>query len=106
MKVIYEPHPINPARKAKLQEQGYKIIDAIFAPPGTPLHEKLEVEGDSEVAIAVPEEIAATDEPIVADEVQEVVEEAEAAAEPEGEVEADEASSNDEPRKRGRPRKD
>lgn len=101
MKVIYEPHPINPARKAKLQAQGYKIIDAIFAPPGTPLHEKLEVEGE--------EETAPTPEPIVADEVQEVVEEAEAAAEPteeEGEVEADDVSGDEEPRKRGRPRKE
>ncbi len=107
MKVIYEPHPINPARKAKLQAQGYKIIDAIFAPPGTPLHEKLEVEGEDEPAAPVVEEIAAAPEPIVADEVQEVVEEAEAAAEPdEGEVEADEVSGDEEPRKRGRPRKE
>lgn len=107
MKVIYEPHPINPARKAKLQEQGYKIIDAIFAPPGTPLHEKMEVEGDDEVvAPAVPEEIAAAPEPVVADEVQEVVEEAEAAAEPEGDVEADDVSGDEETRKRGRPRKE
>jgi hypothetical protein len=44
LKIIYEPHPLHPARKAKLQEQGYKIIDAIFAPAGTPLHEKLEEE--------------------------------------------------------------
>lgn len=48
MKVIYEPHPINPARKAKLQAEGYKIIDAIFAPAGTPIHKKLDTE---EVAI-------------------------------------------------------
>lgn len=98
MKVIYEPHPINPARKAKLQAQGYKIIDAIFAPPGTPLHEKLEVEGEEETAPAP--------EPVVADVPQEVVEEAEAAAEPEGEVEADDVSGDEEPRKRGRPRKE
>lgn len=98
MKVIYEPHPINPARKAKLQAQGYKIIDAIFAPPGTPLHEKLEVEGEEETAPAP--------KPVVADVPQEVVEEAEAAAEPEGNVEADDVSSDEEPRKRGRPRKE
>ena len=99
MKVIYEPHPISPARKAKLQEQGYKIIDAIFAPPGTPLHEKMEIEGD--------EEISAASEPIVADEVSEVVEEAEAAAEPvEVEVEAGEVSGDEEVSKRGRPRKE
>lgn len=110
MKVIYEPHPINPARKAKLQAQGYKIIDAVFAPPGTPLHEKLEVEGDDAITdTAVPEEIAAAPEPVVADEVQEVVEETDEAAEPtdeEGDVEADDVSGDEEPRKRGRPRKE
>lgn len=63
MKIIYEPHPINPARKAKLQEQGYKIIDAIFAPAGTPLHEKLDVE-----------EIAVEAEAVIAPEAVEVVE--------------------------------
>lgn len=30
MKVIYEPHPVTPERKAELVKQGYKIIDAIF----------------------------------------------------------------------------
>jgi hypothetical protein len=54
---------MNPARKAKLQEQGYKIIDAIFAPAGTPLHEKLDVE-----------EIPAEVEAAIAPEVVEVVE--------------------------------
>ena len=43
-KIIYEPHPINPARKAKLQAEGYKIIDAIFAPAGAPIHQKLDVD--------------------------------------------------------------
>ena len=43
-KIIYEPHPINPARKAKLQAEGYKIIDAIFAPAGAPIHQKLDTE--------------------------------------------------------------
>ena len=62
-KIIYEPHPMNPARKAKLQEQGYKIIDAIFAPAGTPLHEKLDVE-----------EIPAEVEAAIAPEVVEVIE--------------------------------
>jgi len=41
-KVIYEPHPVHPARKAKLQAEGYKILDAIFAPAGTPLHALLD----------------------------------------------------------------
>lgn len=30
--IIYEPHPVTPERKAELRAQGYKIIDAIFAP--------------------------------------------------------------------------
>ncbi len=31
-KVIYEPHPVSPERKKELIAQGYKIIDARFAP--------------------------------------------------------------------------
>lgn len=34
MKIIYEPHPVTPERKAELRAQGYRIIDAVFAPPG------------------------------------------------------------------------
>lgn len=34
MKVIFEPHPVAPERKAELRKQGFKIIDARFAPPG------------------------------------------------------------------------
>lgn len=67
MKIIYEPHPITPARKEKLQAQGYKIIDAVFAPAGTPLHQKLEVPDTEETASDV--------EPVVAQEAEEVVEE-------------------------------
>ncbi len=33
-KIIYEPHPVTPERKKVLREQGYKIIDAAFAPEG------------------------------------------------------------------------
>ena len=33
-KIIYEPHPVTPERKKQLREQGYKIIDAAFAPEG------------------------------------------------------------------------
>ena len=51
-KIIYEPHPVNAARKARLQADGYKIVDAIFAPAGTPIHQKL----DEEVAPVVVEE--------------------------------------------------
>jgi len=31
-KIIYEPHPVSPERKAELVGQGFKIMDAIFAP--------------------------------------------------------------------------
>lgn len=31
-KIAYEPHPVSPERKAELVSQGYKIIDAAFAP--------------------------------------------------------------------------
>lgn len=30
--VIYEPHPVSPERKAELIAQGFRIIDARFAP--------------------------------------------------------------------------
>lgn len=33
-KIIYEPHPVSPERKAELVGAGYKIIDAVFAPEG------------------------------------------------------------------------
>lgn len=33
-KIIYEPHPVSPERKAELRAQGFKIIDAAFAPEG------------------------------------------------------------------------
>lgn len=32
LKVIYEPHPVTPERKAQLRAQGYRILDAVFAP--------------------------------------------------------------------------
>ena len=31
-KIIYEPHPVTPERKAELRAQGLKIIDAAFKP--------------------------------------------------------------------------
>ena len=31
-KVIYEPHPVSPQRKAELREQGYTIVDKRFEP--------------------------------------------------------------------------
>lgn len=40
--VVYEPHPVSAARKAELVAQGYRIVDAIFEPPGVvrPVTEK------------------------------------------------------------------
>lgn len=32
MKIAYEPHPVSAERKAELRAQGFKIIDARFAP--------------------------------------------------------------------------
>lgn len=73
-KIIYEPHPVNAARKAKLQAEGYKILDAIFAPAGTPIHVKLH----EEVAPVEPEveaEVKAEDT-LVAYEAEEEIKEA------------------------------
>lgn len=33
-KIAYVEHPVTPERKAELRKQGFKIIDARFAPPG------------------------------------------------------------------------
>ena len=88
-KIIYEPHPVNAARKAKLQAQGYKIIDAIFAPAGTPIHQEL----DDEVA---PLEVELE---VVAEQLADLVLE-----EAPVEYEAEEVSFK--PSKRGRPKKD
>lgn len=32
-KIIYEPHPVSRERKRELRAQGYRILDAVFAPP-------------------------------------------------------------------------
>lgn len=80
-KIIYEPHPVHPARKAKLQAEGYKILDAIFAPAGTPIHVKL----DEEVAPVEVETEAEAEDTLVAYEAEDEIEEA--------------------PAKRGRPKK-
>lgn len=56
-KVIYEPHPVSEKRKAKLQAEGYRIIDARFAPPGTPLHERMEIAEDQEIVVEEAPEI-------------------------------------------------
>lgn len=77
-KTIYEPHPVSPERKAELQAQGYRILDAKFAPAG----EKVEP-----VAAPAPEP---TPEP---------------APEPVAEPVVEEAPVDEEPKKRGRPAK-
>lgn len=40
-KIIYEPHPVTPERKAELRAQGFKIIDARFAPENVAESEEL-----------------------------------------------------------------
>lgn len=70
-KIIYEPHPVNAARKAKLQAEGYKIIDAIFAPAGTPIHKKLDVEA----APVVAEVEAEAEDALVVEEAEEEIKE-------------------------------
>lgn len=40
MKIAYEPHPVSPERKAELRAQGFKIIDARFAPADAPAVEE------------------------------------------------------------------
>jgi hypothetical protein len=71
-KIIYEPHPISPARKAKLQAEGYKIIDAIFAPAGAPIHKKLDTEDAAIEAVIAAE----TEEAPVAAEAEADIDEA------------------------------
>lgn len=31
-KIVYEPHPVAPERRAELIGQGFKILDAVFKP--------------------------------------------------------------------------
>lgn len=33
-KIVYEPHPVSAERKAELVAQGFRIVDAAFAPAG------------------------------------------------------------------------
>lgn len=30
--IVYEPHPVSPERKAELVAQGFRIVDAVYAP--------------------------------------------------------------------------
>lgn len=43
-KVIYEPHPVSPERKAELMAQGFRIIDAQFEPQPEPQPKKAKKE--------------------------------------------------------------
>ena len=53
MKIAYEKHPVSPERKAELRGQGYKILDARFAPKGEePVeHEPQGIPSKSDIAI-------------------------------------------------------
>lgn len=42
--IIYEPHPVSAERKAELMAQGFRILDAKFAPAVTPKAETPKVE--------------------------------------------------------------
>lgn len=42
---IYEPHPVTPERKAHLLAQGYRILDAVFAPADY-VHPEAEAEAE------------------------------------------------------------
>lgn len=44
MQIIYEPHPVTPERKAELLADGYKIIDARFAPEPVDVPRPVEIE--------------------------------------------------------------
>ncbi len=47
-KIIYEPHPVTPERKAELRAMGFKIIDARFAPEGYEYPEELKPQEDGQ----------------------------------------------------------
>lgn len=52
-KIVYENHPVSAERKAELRQQGYKIIDARFA-PADQKHAKQEG-GQDDKPMAIPE---------------------------------------------------
>ncbi|WP_045158748.1 HeH/LEM domain-containing protein [Stutzerimonas stutzeri] len=52
-KIKYEPHPVTPERKAELRAQGFKIIDARFAPPGEVVEQvDTDTNGDGKLSVA------------------------------------------------------
>lgn len=46
--LIYERHPVTPARKAALRAKGYTIIDAAFAPEGYEYPEDARADADDQ----------------------------------------------------------
>ena len=56
MQIVYEPHPVSPERKAELRAQGFKIVDARFAPEGfsnaLQQQEKVEAETEAQASLA------------------------------------------------------
>lgn len=44
--IIYEPHPVTAERKAQLVKEGYKIVDARFAPKAEKAKPKLPTRED------------------------------------------------------------
>ena len=69
--VFYEPHPVSPERKVELVAQGYRIMDAKFAPadaivaepkiipPAIEDHEEVEAFIDEPIDAIVPEAVEA-----------------------------------------------
>jgi hypothetical protein len=53
MKIAYEPHPVSPDRKAELRAQGFKIMDAVFAPEGYVDAVQAETETEAETTAPV-----------------------------------------------------
>ena len=52
LKVVYELHPVTPERKAELRAQGYKIIDARFAPADYNPTEAADTNDDGKLTVA------------------------------------------------------
>lgn len=50
MTISYEKHPVTPSRKAQLLAQGFKIIDARFAPEGDAKNEVSPIPTKSEIS--------------------------------------------------------
>ena len=69
--VYYEPHPITPERKAELVAQGYRIMDAKFAPADAA---PIKAAAPIPPAIEAHEEVAAFIDEAFSDMVPEAVE--------------------------------